>query len=109
MFENLHNLLPKAIKSLNLEHKTQAAHIIYMTRNFLEFKFPEFKTVTPPPYKVVSYKDNILKIYCSHPIIAQEIQYLSKELTSYIRTKDRTLKIERIQTTTQLPQTENIN
>jgi hypothetical protein len=109
MFENLHNLLPKAIKSLNLEHKTQAAHIIYMTRTFLESKFPELKEMTEAPYKVVSYKDRILKIYCKHPIIAQEIQHLNHQLIAYIKDKDRTLKIDRVQTTTQLPQTENIN
>jgi len=107
MFENLHNLLPKALKTLNLEHKTQAAHIIFITRNFLKQNFPQ--NISPTPYKVVSYKNQVLKIYCSHPVVAHEIQQMSKPLIAEIKLKNPTIKIKKIQTTTQFPQSENIN
>lgn len=107
MFENLHHLLPKALKTLNLEHKTQAAHASFITRNFLQEHFPQ--NITPTPYKVISYKNQVLKIYCSHPVVAHEIQQLSKPLIAVIKSKNPTIKVKKIQTTTQFPQSENIN
>lgn len=105
MFEDIHNLLPKAIKSLNLEGQTQAAHVIYLAKEFLSKHLP-----TPSnTYKVISFKDHVLKIYCQHPVIAQEIQHLSKKLIQDLNTNAPNIKIMRIQTTTQFPQSENIN
>lgn len=105
MFQDIHNLIPKTIKSLNLENQTQAAHVLFLTKNFLQKNCP-----TPEnTYKVISFKDKTLKIYCQHPVIAQEIQHLSKQLIKEIQHKAKQIKIEKIQTTTQFPQSENIN
>lgn len=105
MFEDIHNLLPKTIKSLNLEGQTQAAHAIYITKDFLKNNCP-----TPPStYKIISFKNNTIKIYCQHPVIAQEIQHLSQKLIKNIQQKAPNIKVEKILTTTQFPQSENIN
>ncbi len=105
MFQDLHDLLPKAIKSLNLEKQTDAAHAIHLANTFLDEKFPSDQK----PYKIISFQKNILKIYCHHPIVAQEIMYLGKPLIQFIKRKAPNLTISHIQTTTQTPGSENIN
>lgn len=105
MFQDLQDLLPKAIKSLNLEHKTQAAHAIYLTKQYIDKEISKIQN----NYKIVSFHNNILKIYCTHPLVAQELNYHYKELLAYIKAANPDIKIVKLQTTTQKPNSENIN
>lgn len=103
MFEGFQSFIPKTIKTLNLEKQTTAAHSIFIIQTEINTLLPHLKQ----KYKALSLKNSILKIYCQHPIVAQEIITNQNQLKNSVNQKLGDNTIKHIYTTTQIDDPNN--
>ena len=98
MFENFQSFLPKTIKSLNLEKQTTASHVIFLAQELIL----DINQKLTNNFKIISFKNNIIKIYCKHPIVAQEILSNQENIITQINSKLKHEVVKKISTTTQI-------
>lgn len=97
MFEQFQSFIPKTIGRLNLHKQTTAAHVIYLAKKFIHQHNPHLLK----EIKISSFQKQTLKIICPHPILAQEILTIQKDLINHINQQLKFITIKKIQTTSQ--------
>lgn len=98
MFESFQDFIPRTIKSLNLEKQTVAAHIIFLIEKEITDASPRLKD----QFKIISFQNKTLKIFCKHPVISQEIMSLQSQIKTNINSKFKKQILQQIFTTTQI-------